>query len=439
LGHTIESSRNHCALLGALQTLQAVRGIVPIIHSTAGCGMQHYLGGSKAGGWQGTGYAGGSALPSSNIIEKQIVFGGTSRLREQIKNTVKVLPADLYTVLSGCATELVGDDIPAMVKEAQEQGFPVIYAATPGFKGDVHLGYELIVKSIFDQLAVLSETDLSPIPGLINILGIIPGQDVFWQGNLLELQHILTQVGLSVNTLFGFGNSTADWQQVPRAQLNVSFSPSGTMIANYLARKFGTPCLNVDYIPIGAEAVLQFLDQLQNKICIDEARLTQFQILARQSQAYYLDKIADIYVEQHLQKEFAVVGEVSMALGLIHFLSNTMGLIPQTVIITEPLASDIQSQINDKIKQIIGHLATDINFVEDQGQINTIIRKNGPELILGSSLEQEIADELGIPLLAISFPITSTAILNKTYIGLNGAITLLEDIGNQILTGQNSI
>ncbi len=122
------------------------------MHSTAGCTIQQYLGVNKVSGNKGSGYAGGVQASSSNVIEKQIIFGGTSRLREQIKNTIKVMDADLYVVLSGCATELVGDDIPAMTKEAQEQRYPVINIQTPGFKGDIHYGYEVTLRTLIEQL-----------------------------------------------------------------------------------------------------------------------------------------------------------------------------------------------------------------------------------------------------------------------------------------------
>src|SRR5512133_1258542 len=135
MGLSLEASRSGCALHGAVYSALAVGGVVPIIHGTSGCGIQAHLGGALRSGWNGSGASGGAALPSSNISEKQVVFGGTSRLREQIKNTVKVLSGELYVVLSGCAAEMVGDDISAMTKEAREQGFPVISISTPGFRG----------------------------------------------------------------------------------------------------------------------------------------------------------------------------------------------------------------------------------------------------------------------------------------------------------------
>ena len=85
--------------------------------------------------WGGPDPLGGLATPASNIFEKQVVFGATARLREQIKNTAKVVDGELLVVLSSCATEMIGDDVPAMAKEARDQGLNVLSIASAGFRG----------------------------------------------------------------------------------------------------------------------------------------------------------------------------------------------------------------------------------------------------------------------------------------------------------------
>jgi nitrogenase molybdenum-iron protein beta chain len=164
----LHKNRNGCALHGALKVVNAVDGFVPIIHSSAGCSIQSKLSENILTGSNGLYHRGWLEIPATAVFEKQIVFGGTARLREQIKNTVKVQSADLYVVLTGCAPEIVGDDVPAMVKEAQDQGFPVITASTPGFKGSVYKGYELAVKSILERISYPNINQQTQ-KGLVNI------------------------------------------------------------------------------------------------------------------------------------------------------------------------------------------------------------------------------------------------------------------------------
>lgn len=436
----IESSRNNCAFIGALQTVQTIKGVVPILHSTAGCGLQQYLGSNRVSGCSGSGYAGGIAIPSTNVIERQVIFGGTSRLREQIKNTVKVVKGDLYVVLSDCATELVGDDIPAMAKEAQDQDFPVVFVNTPGFQGDIHLGYQQVFKGLLEQLSKIGKIpEEKVVPGLINILGIIPYQDVFWQGHLLELQSILDSVGLKANTLFGQGQGIDNWKNIPRAELNVVFSPWGIETARYLEAKFGTPYVDFHGLPVGADDTNRVLQVLAEKLDIDVRKVEEVQKREDKRLAYYLDRIADIYFEAGLQKEFAVVGESAAVLGLSLFLIKSFGLIPKTLIITDNPQDLFRLHLTEEINQLALNLKIEILYIEDRGKIKDSLQKSKPELILGSSLEQEAALELNVPLLQVSFPITDQVVLSKSYIGYSGAVALLEDLSSQVISWQSQL
>lgn len=431
---SIESPRNNCALLGAIQTVQSIEGVVPILHSTGSCGLQQYLGGSRVSGCGGSGYAGGLAIPSTNVTEKQVIFGGASRLREQIKNTVKVVKGDLYVVLSGCATELIGDDIPAMVKEARDQDFPVVYALTPGFRGDIHAGYQTAVKALLQQLLTGQAEPSAKVPGLVNIFGIVPAQDVFWQGHLLELQRILASVGLHANTLFGFGQGVDAWQQIPQAELNLVFSSWGMEIAEYLTEVFDTPYIDFSSLPVGAEDTNSVLRVLAEKSNLDFQKVEEMEKQEERRLAYYLEKMADVYFEAGLQKEFALVGEAAFVLGLARFLIKSFGLIPQTIIVTDNPAEPYRASLHEEISKLTLDFAAGIFFTEDRGQIRDILRKSQPGLILGSSLEKEAALELNVPLLPVSFPITEKVVLSKSYIGYAGAIALLEDLSSQVLS-----
>lgn len=124
---------------------------------------------------------------------------------------MKIKEGDFYVVLTGCTPELVGDDVPAMTKELQEQQFKAIHVSTPGFKGSVHNGYTAAVTGIlrqFDKLAVPASVKNSR---LVNLFGIIPEQDVYWRGNLKGLKDSLEGIGADVNVLFGPDADKGEW------------------------------------------------------------------------------------------------------------------------------------------------------------------------------------------------------------------------------------
>lgn len=433
----IETSRNGCALHGALQTIQEIEGFVPIIHSNAGCGLQQFLGGSRVAGCNGSGNSGGFAVASTNVIERQVIFGGTSRLREQIKNTVKVIKGDLYVVLPGCTTELVGDDIPAMTKEGREQGFPIVNLSTPGFKGQIHYGYITLVKGLVDELAKDNQVLTEKSKGLVNILGIIPKQDVFWKGNLEELKRILEAAGLKVNTLVGYGEGIESWKEITNAELNIVFSPWGVNIGKHLEEHYGTPYLEFEALPVGAEDTRLFLTKVAEKLNLDSVIVNNFIEEEKKKLDYYIEKILDFYVEYNFQKEFAIVGEASNVLGISRFLTNSFGLIPKVLIITDKVEDSYKDYLTKQIANFIDGFNVEVYFTEDGGEIKDIVRKSKIELVLGSSLEKEIAEELKVPLQVISFPIIENVVLNKGYAGFRGAISLIEDLSSAIITFEN--
>lgn len=430
MSHHLEGTRNSCALHGALQVFEAIEGAVPVIHSSSGCGVQHYLGGTRLSG--GNDPFGSPPVSSSNISEKHVVFGGGSRLREQLKNTVKVVRGDLYAIVTGCSIEMVGDDVPAMAKEGREQDWPVIYANTPGFRGDVHQGYHLAVKALIEQLPdIWTETEPAPA-GLVNIWGIIPNQDPFWRGNLEELGRLLEGIGLVPNLLLGEGQGVDSWKRVPGAVLNLAVSAWGELPARLLEERYGTPSISLAGLPVGT-ASGTLLTLVTEKLGLDPLRTAEFIDYeeARLKRQFVL--LADSYYRVGFQREFALVGESAQVVGIGEFLGKSFGLLPRTLVITDNPPEFVRESIVTRLAAIVPGYETDIIFSEDRAEIADVVRGGGAGIVLGSSLEQEVAAELGVPFLAVSFPLTHRIVLERGYAGYRGAAALLEDFGSVIL------
>ncbi|CBK74008.1 Nitrogenase molybdenum-iron protein, alpha and beta chains [Butyrivibrio fibrisolvens 16/4] len=83
MSNVIKNPRNGCALHGALQTVQEIEGAVPVVHANAGCGVINYLANKTVG--NGASRYSGFATPGTAVQERHVIFGGASRLREQIK------------------------------------------------------------------------------------------------------------------------------------------------------------------------------------------------------------------------------------------------------------------------------------------------------------------------------------------------------------------
>ena len=430
MAHHLEGSRNSCALHGALQLFEAIDGVVPVIHSTSGCGVQHYLGVTRMSG--GNNPFGSPPVSSSNIGQKHVVFGGGSRLREQLKNTVKVVQADLYAIVTGCSTEMVGDDIPAMAREGRDQNWPVIYTNTPGFSGDVHHGYHLAVKALIEQLPdIWKERDKVP-SGLVNIWGIIPNQDPFWRGNLQELGRLLEGIGLVPNLLLGSEQSVASWQQIPGAVLNLVLSHWGELPARLLADRYATPSITLDSLPIGT-AISTLLRRLTEQLKLDTIRTEAFITREESRLNFQFARLADIYFHAGFQREFVLVGESAQVVAIGEFLGKSLGLLPRTLIITDNPPDSVHQSLITRLTAIVPEYDTEVIFSEDRTEITEFIRASAAQLVLGSSLEREVSEESGVPFFALSFPLADRIVLERSYAGYRGATTLLEDIGTAIL------
>jgi nitrogenase molybdenum-iron protein beta chain len=425
----LHRNRNGCSLHGALKILETVDGFVPIVHSSAGCCLQSKLCENFSTAHTGSYFRGILETPCTVIFEKHVIFGGTSRLREQIKNTVQVEKGDLYVVITGCTPEIVGDDTLAMVKEVQEQGFPVIMVSTPGFNGSVYEGYVKTLLEIIIQCITKTQEIHKTDEKLVNILGIVPKQDLFWEGNLLELNHLLTSIGLKSNKLFGFGEMIETWSTIPNAALNLVISPWGLPIAQWLEKKYSIPYLDWGYIPVGINDTVALLQTLGERFAIPQERL--YSVLQTETQyfIYRMQQVAPSYIRFNFQKEIALIGETAIILGIGRFLQDSFGQTIVLVVITDQ--SDKDGQI-DILQKANFDKNVEILFSSNQKEIDEKLYKTAPELILGSSLEQEIADKLAIPLIKISAPVHDKLYLQQTYAGCNGAIRLVCDFADVI-------
>ena len=153
---------------GALATLTSLPRVIPVIHGAQGCGGQ--LTNSFAyGGYLGVGYCGGASLPSSNVSEKEIIFGGAERLKKEILAAYEVMDGDLFAVVTSCMTDLIGDDVESVLNEVERPEYPLIFIDTGGFKGNSYYGYDIVIKGLFEQFVPVSE---EKDPLLVNLLGL---------------------------------------------------------------------------------------------------------------------------------------------------------------------------------------------------------------------------------------------------------------------------
>ncbi|MCW2276597.1 nitrogenase component 1 [Heliophilum fasciatum] len=431
--NSIQQIRYVCSI-AAMHSASAIPRVIPITHCGPGCADKQFMNVAFYNGFQGGGYGGGSVVPSTNASEREVVFGGADRLRELIAASLQILDADLFVVLTGCISDLVGDDVGSVVKEFQVQGVPIVFAETGGFKGNNFTGHELVTRAIIDQY--VGDYDGPREQGSVNVWSLLPYHNTFWRGDLTEIKRILEGIGLKVNILFGpESRGASEWKNIPKAQFNLVLSPwLGLQTAKHLEAKYRQPFLHVPVIPIGAKETSAFLRQVAQFAGIDVAAAEAF--IAKEEGTYYryLEDFTDFYAEYWwgLPARFAVIGDSAYNLALTKFLVNQLGLIPSKQIITENPPEEYRELIREQYRTIADDVATDVDFQEDSHIIHQLIRQSDfghkPPIIFGTTWERDLVKELKGAIVEVGFPTSYEVVLARSYIGYRGALTLLEKI-----------
>jgi nitrogenase molybdenum-iron protein beta chain len=434
MSRIIEQPRYSCAL-GAQQTVVAIKKAVPILHSGPGCSgkISSLIG-------QGEGYAGGNTIPCTNASESEIVFGGEDKLRQVIEGAFKVIDAELYVVLSGCTSDIVGDDIGNVTGFYQKQGKPIVYAETGGFKSNNYVSHDEVIKAIIDQYVDLFSSKAEPQTGLVNVFASVPYQDPYWNGNLEEIKRILEGIGLKVNILFGAeSEGVEEWKTVPHAQFNIVASAwVGLGAAEHLKEKYDTPYVHFPYLPIGGIETSKFLRQVGEFGHLDKNKVESF--IKKEEEKFYahLERTADFMLEFRygLPRRFYTILDASYAIGFSKFLLNELGVVPAKQYIIDDTPESYRENIIEEFEKISEFRSAEVHFAIDGGAIQEEIRKDPQKnraLILGSGWERDLASDIKADLLIVSAPITYRLVLNCGYAGYNGGLRAIEDIYDRVL------
>lgn len=424
-----EAPRSTCALGGALAYINSLSKAAPVIHAGPGCGSVLTFGQNFGGGYQYIGHSGGFAAPSSNTLERHVVFGGEERLREQIGTTLEVIDADLYFVVTGCTAGLIGDDVRAVVGEYAEKGKNVVFAETPGFKGSTYVGYEIATRALLRQVV---RPAAKTQKRTVNLLGVVPAQDPFWQGNLGEIRRLLEKIGVKVN-ISGDGDTLRVLRKAAEAELNIVLSPTtGVAAAEYLREAHGVPFIQHS-LPVGTETG-NLLRKVAEALGIESGKVER--VIAQEEEFLWkhLIKLSEAYAYILVNREFGIVNDSNYAIGLTRFLTNDLGLIPRIVILTDDPPEPRRESILAGFAGLEGAIEPNVVFEPDGFNIERLLEENRPDILLGSTLDRETAKKLFIPILPVAFPLTDRVALSNSYSGYRGAVNLAEDIGSAILS-----
>jgi nitrogenase molybdenum-iron protein beta chain len=424
MSEVVENPRGGCVLAGINSVLGAIDRVCPIYHAGPGCCMQSTASDQGQSGNKSSCFVSSVSIPSSNMLEREVVFGGTKKLETTIQGAIDIIDADAYFVLTGCTAGIIGDDIERVTDRFKEEGHQVYPIDTPGFAGDSNLGYEVVWNTMIDQVI---EDSVKKEENLVNLFGIIPYHDPFWSGNLEEISRLLKKLGLKVNTFFTDHQSMEHIRTSSQAALNIILHPwifKGP--AKKFEERFAVPFIRYPGLPIGASDTKRFLLMVGDALNLDD-RLVNQVIEEEDDYVYH-------YLAQSIGalswKRFAVAADAGTALGITRYLANDYSFTPVLVVITEPIfRQEDKERIIAELTNLEYARPPKIVFASDQYEINKVLMEEEDlSLIIGSSNEEEVSSLKQVQFIVAAFPIKDRLIFNRAYAGYRGSLTLIEDL-----------
>ncbi|MDR3122303.1 MAG: hydrogenase [Treponema sp.] len=437
----IEQQRFTCAL-AAQQTVLAIPRGIPIIHAGAGCSTKAFNFVSHSSGFQGGGYAGANDVSCTNTAEAEVVFGGEQKLNSLVDGALKVIDGDLYVILTGCTSDIVGDDSLSVAMKYADEGYPVVGVETAGFKGNNYRGHEFVLEAIINQFI----GDVTPRvrKGLVNVFSVAPYQDPFWRSDLETIKALLSLLGFEVNILFGSrSRGVREWKEIPHAQFNLLLSPwVGLSTVELLKEKYGTPFFHYPVLPVGARETSRFLravgefggipkEEVEAIVRVEEDRYYEYFSAAADSLTEFIDL---------LPADFFLVADSVYALGLSSFLVHEMGYEPQGVYIIDDPVENAQRRIASCFGELLPEYGERLAFESNGGlvqeDIKTRLKPNNRAWILGSTWERFLAEDTNNISIYVSVPINSNIIITRGFAGYDGGLRLVEELFNRVFQGR---
>lgn len=223
-----------------------IKDMVHITHGPIGCayytwGTRRNKARTSEGGQNYIEYA-----FSTDMQESDIVFGGTKKLAEAIKEAVEIFNPKAIGIYATCPVGLIGDDINAVAAEARKlYGIDVHAFSCEGYKGVTQsAGHHIANNIVFEDMIGKGTAEHKKYS--VNILG-----EYNIGGDSWEIERILEKIGYSVvATLSG----DVEYEQITNAHTAdcnlVQCHRSINYIAEMLETKFGIPWIKANFIGV---------------------------------------------------------------------------------------------------------------------------------------------------------------------------------------------
>jgi nitrogenase molybdenum-cofactor synthesis protein NifE len=234
-------SQRACVFCGSRVVLYPIADALHLIHGPIGCASYTWdIRGALSSGPQLH-----RMSFSTDLNEKDIIFGGEKKLYESLVRLIDKYSPNAAFVYATCIVGLIGDDVDSVCKRVtEEKGIPVLPVHSEGFKGTKKDGYKAACEAMAEIVGTGSTEGITPLS--INIMG-----EFNIAGEAWTIKEYYERMGLEVVSVFTGDGRVDKIKRSHGASLNV-VQCSGSMmyLAEIMKERYGIPYIRVSYFGI---------------------------------------------------------------------------------------------------------------------------------------------------------------------------------------------
>ncbi|MEG6587043.1 nitrogenase iron-molybdenum cofactor biosynthesis protein NifE [Dendrosporobacter sp. 1207_IL3150] len=371
-------SQRACVFCGARVVLNPITDAIHLVHGPIGCASYTWdIRGSLSSGEEL--YRNSF---STDLKEKDIIFGGEKKLAKAIDELVEKYNSKLVFVYSTCIVGVIGDDLEAICKAAaNKHGIEVIPVQSSGFIGNKSAGYRAACDALLRLIAPVEPQEIKK-RNSINYLG-----DFNLAGEAWIIRNYLHEMGVDVNTVFTGDSSYAELKSATTATLNImQCAGSMTYLAEKMERLYDIPYLRVSFL--GIEDTVRSLRQVALAFGDADVIARTEELIARELES--VEPILKSYREKLKGKKAAIyVGGGFKAISLIKQFRE-IG-IEVVMIGTQTGRRDEYDTISDLVDE-----GTIILDDANPAELEKFMVEQGANILVGGVKERPLAYKLGV-------------------------------------------
>lgn len=419
-----------CQPIGAMYAALGLHNCMPHSHGSQGCCAYHRSQLTRH-------FKEPVVATTSSFTEGASVFGGLANLQQAIVNIFGIYKPDIIAVHTTCLSEVIGDDIPTIIKKTRDEGkIPegkvVIHTNTPSFVGSNVTGYSNMCVSIVNYLAEKSET-----PG--GKTNIFPG----WldPSDMREIKRLAAELGAPITLM----PDTSDVLDLPQTGVYEIYPKGGTTLpelralgdnaltialgkftahpaAEALEKKCGVPFEALD-APIGLTNTDLFLDALRKAAGVEVPPSIESE------RGRLLDAISDIGQYFH-NVPVAIFGDPDTVVGLTRFVLE-LGMIPKYVM-TGSTGKAFEARVHELLDGPVPNAV--VKSQADLFELHEHMKADPVQLLIGNTYGKQIARAESVPFVRAGFPILDR-VGHRLFplVGYRGAMRLVEKFSDALL------